>query len=376
MPRRRLATLTVDDSANTTAKTGGKLAGTALTGLSPAAISYSGVATLTIKLGKPGNSFTIAGTAAATTTTVLAGPGNDHVTIQATSGPTTVNLGAGSNFVSIGSASPSMINGIQGALTLIGAGSDFLTVDDSGSTAAKTGTLTATTITGFGMGGSGIAYTGFASLFISLSSGGDTLNISGTPAAATTSVKMGAGNDTLNVTGIGGPVTADGGGGTNTASVSITGNLTSSLTLLNFATTTLTVTGNFSGTLSTTGNLTATINGNDSGKLSAGTVTSISLPNAQATGTTGQVLQITQGGVNRQILAVPATAGASLSGVTFKVFYDGSTATSPQAAVRVTNTGTTRFDLVLTSSSDGRPLRPLACGRQRLGRQLDPQRDG
>jgi hypothetical protein len=349
-------TLTVDDSNNAAAKSSGKLTATAITGLSPAGISYSGIGTLTIKLGKAANNFTIGGTVVGTTTSVLAGPANDHVTIQATGGPTTVNLGSGTNFVSVGSAAPSVVNGIQGALTLIGAGSDFLSIHDSGSTAGKTGTLTATSLTGLGMGASGIAYNGFSLLFISLGSGADSFSITATPASTITSIKMGGGNDSLSVTGLGGPTTVDGNAGANTANVNFAGNFTSTLTLLNFVSTTLTVgtsttPANFSGTLSTTGNLTATIYGDDSGKLTAGSVTSISLPNAHATGTTGQVLEITQAGVIRQILAVPATSGQSLSGVSFKIFYDGSTASTPQAAVRVTNSGTTRFDLVLTSST-------------------------
>jgi hypothetical protein len=352
--------LTFDDTGSSVGKTG-TLTSSTLTGLAMGAsgATYSGIATLTMNLGSGGDNFTIASTSASTTTNLNTDGGNDSVAVQSTSGLTNVNTGTGVNSVSVGSLAPAVggiVNGIQGALNLVGTGADALSVDDTGSTGSKTGTLTATTITGLGMGASGITYTGFATLSINLGPGSNTFNIAGTaglpsPVTTTTTINTGGGNDQLNVTGMGGPATVDGGAGVNNASVNIAGDFNSSLTLLNFVQTNLTVGGNFNGFISTTGNLTGVLNHNDAGTIIANTIDTISLPNAQATGATGQVFQATQGGVNRQILAVPAVTGASLSAVTFKILYDGASASTPQAAIRVTNTGTNRFDLILACSS-------------------------
>ena len=67
--------------------------------------------------------------------------------MEATGGPTTVNIG-GSNasVVNVGSVTPAtggVIDNVQGALTVVGNGADTMNVDDTGSTAAKTGTLSA-----------------------------------------------------------------------------------------------------------------------------------------------------------------------------------------------------------------------------------------
>jgi hypothetical protein len=321
--------------------------------------TYSGIVTLNLNLGSGNDNLTIASTNASTATNVNTDGGNDSVAVQATSGVTNVNTGTGVNSVTVGSLAPSsggILDNVQGPLNLTGTGADSLLLDDTGSPGTKNGTLNATTITGLGMGSSGITYGGFSTLTINLGPGSNTFDIAGTaglpsPVTTTTFINTGGGNDTLNVTGMGGPATVDGAGGTNIANVNIAGNFASSLTLLNFVQTNLTIGGNFSGSIATTGNLTGTLNGDDSGFLSAGTVTSISMPHGHATGTSGQVLQIVQGGVNRQVDALPAVQNASLAGVSFMIFYDGSSASIPQAAIRVTNSGTTRFDLVLACSS-------------------------
>src|SRR6185437_5166328 len=73
--------------------------------------------------------------------------------------------------------------------------------------------------------------------------------------------------------------------------------------------------------------------------------------NAHATSPNGQVFQASQGGVSRAIYAYPTGTGILSSTVSFKIFYDGLSASVPQAAVRVTNTSATRFDLVLACAS-------------------------
>ncbi len=111
--------------------------------------------------------------------------GVDTVNVQATSGPTTVNTGGGSNLnvVNVGSLEPAIggiVDHIQGSLSVIGNGADTLNIDDTGSKIAKTGALTAFTITGLNMGPSGVAFSGLANLNIDLGSGGNTFTIANT----------------------------------------------------------------------------------------------------------------------------------------------------------------------------------------------------
>ncbi|MHB1421755.1 MAG: hypothetical protein ACYC3I_00885 [Gemmataceae bacterium] len=172
-------------------------------------LSYASLAALNIAMGGGGNTFFIDNTAAGTTTTVNSGTGSDTVNVQNTGGTTIVNTGGGSNqnVVNVGSLAPAtggIVDGIQGALKIIGNSADTMNVDDTGSTIAKTGTLTASTLTGLNMGSSGITYSGLANLNISLGSGGTTGNTfyinvaAGTNLPATTSITGGsAGKDTL-----------------------------------------------------------------------------------------------------------------------------------------------------------------------------------
>ena len=271
-------TLNVDDTGDTSAATGA-LTGLAITGLGmTSGIAYSGVTTLNISLGSGGNTFTITDTNAATTTTlnsgsaadtinlttdsgtttinaqagddiinvtndgalttINGGDGNDTVNvfgdsattniygqnnddtfnIQATGATTTVDTGSGTNTINVGSLAPAasgILDKIQGALTITGSGSDTLNVDDTGSEGDKTGTLTATTLTGLGMGDGGIAYSGLTTLNISLGSGDNTLLISGTSSAATT-VNGNNGADTFNVQATTGALNLNGGNGDDT----------------------------------------------------------------------------------------------------------------------------------------------------------------
>src|SRR5262249_55410909 len=65
----------------------------------------------------------------------------------ATSGPLTVNTGAGNDIINVGSTS-NTINGIQGALTVNGqADTDTLIINDQGSLLPNVYTQTATTLT-------------------------------------------------------------------------------------------------------------------------------------------------------------------------------------------------------------------------------------
>ena len=96
-----------------------------------------------------------------------------------------------------------------------------MNADATGNNSAKTGTLTATTLTGLSMGTSGIAYSGLANLNINLGSGGNTFLITNTAAGTNTFLNSGTGKDTINVNATTGPLNVNTGGGTNKNTVNV-----------------------------------------------------------------------------------------------------------------------------------------------------------
>jgi len=70
-------------------------------------------------------------------------------------------------------------------------------VDDTGSTGGKTGTLTASTLTGLLMAPAGITYHGLANLNINLGSGSDLFNVLAT--SPVTNLNTGPGTNTIDV---------------------------------------------------------------------------------------------------------------------------------------------------------------------------------
>ena len=95
-------TLNIDDTGDGNANTG-TLTATTITGLDmTGSITYDSFATLNVGLGTAGDTFTIEGTHAGTTT-VNGNNGNDVINIQAISGPTTANGGNGSDTFNVGS---------------------------------------------------------------------------------------------------------------------------------------------------------------------------------------------------------------------------------------------------------------------------------
>src|SRR5206468_12243070 len=98
--------------------------------------------------------------------------------VRSTSAATTLNTGTGINTINVGSTSPvngGMVDGIQGALTIVGNGKDVLNIDDTGSVTDKTGTLNYGALTGLGMGEGGIIFGNVSVLNLGLGSGNDTL---------------------------------------------------------------------------------------------------------------------------------------------------------------------------------------------------------
>ena len=152
-----------------------------------------------------------------------------------------------------------------------------------------------------------------------------------------------------------------------TTLVIYSGDFTGNLNLLNFANGTMSVGGNFLGNLTATSISSITIGGSlDTGTITVGTINTLYAPHLTAA-PNSVVIQITQGGVLRQVQAGVPIAGSSTTNplayysqlppsVTFAIAYDGSTLTGvPQAAIRVTNPNPTvaadEFELALTSSS-------------------------
>src|SRR5262249_6970460 len=95
-----------------------------------------------------------------------------------------LNTGSGPDRINVGSAAPNAggnVNAIAGGLAINGqGGKDVMTVDDSGDGANNTGAMTASTITGLGMGAAGITYSNLEILEVSLGSGADTFTVTGT----------------------------------------------------------------------------------------------------------------------------------------------------------------------------------------------------
>ncbi len=166
------------------------------------------------------------------------GNGGDTVNVLGTLAgtTTTINTGSGLDTVNVGGTGAGTLNALAGGVIVNGGGgiNDVLNINDSGDATNNSGQLTATHLTGFGVGGSGINYTNFEFLNVNLGSGDDTLNIRSTNLSTLTTVNAGGGNDTLNVGslapgaggnvhGIAGQLVLQGGGGTDTVNVDDTG---------------------------------------------------------------------------------------------------------------------------------------------------------
>jgi hypothetical protein len=182
----------------------GALTSTRITGLGMGAggIDYSALESLNVNLGAGGDTFSILDTF--TGTTVLnSGSGADTVNVQAVSGTTIVNTEAGQDTINVGSLAPAVggaVNQIAAALSVNGGDGDpdTLNVDDTGDAAPNDGVLTATTLTGLGMG-VGISYDTVELLNVSLGAGGNAFNIQATAASTATTLNSGNGNDLLTV---------------------------------------------------------------------------------------------------------------------------------------------------------------------------------
>jgi Ca2+-binding RTX toxin-like protein len=120
----RANALTIDDSGDTTDRPGGRLTGTQVAGLGNAGtITYAGMSTLGIGLGRGKDGFTVASTHAGSTS-IDGGPGDDTITLLALNGPTTVRGGNDDDSVTLAATAVVGPTHLEG-----GSGNDLLTVD-------------------------------------------------------------------------------------------------------------------------------------------------------------------------------------------------------------------------------------------------------
>jgi hypothetical protein len=135
------------------------------------------------------------------------GSGIDHVNVDSTPGPTTVNTGDGADVVTVAGQARNL-DVIGGTLTINGGiGSNQLQINDQVNAHATAWQLTGSsmdrtyTVSGQPPVHLGIAYSNIQTLTVNSGSGDDTINVQGTSADTTVSggAAVGAGFDTINV---------------------------------------------------------------------------------------------------------------------------------------------------------------------------------
>ena len=144
---------------------------------------------------------------------VQAGGGYDFVAVYRADAPTTVDLGAGDGQVFVGAdggGTAPTVNALVDVLPT--AGAVIVEYSSSGLTSDSTGRLTATDLTGAGMGPNGRLRFGTPQqLIVNLGSGGDTLTVADTPANIRVAVGLGNGANAALVEKTSGPLELYGG---------------------------------------------------------------------------------------------------------------------------------------------------------------------
>ncbi|MCR9293672.1 MAG: dockerin type I domain-containing protein [bacterium] len=195
--------LRIDDSADQLGNSG-QLTANFIGGLGTSeGITYTGFEDLTIALGSGNDKFDILATHYESTF-VHAAAGIDELNIQAVSGPTVVDAGEQDDVFNVGSLSPTIgggtLNNLAASLMLDGGdGNDTLNADDTGESQADAGFLSENTIGGFGS--QGINYADLEGLELSLGSGGNSVEITGSMRRddfrTLSIINTGAGSDTV-----------------------------------------------------------------------------------------------------------------------------------------------------------------------------------
>ena len=259
-------TLNLSDVAAATDGTG-TLAPTSLAGFGSAGVNFAGVSTLTLTLGNGNDALTVTDTAA--TTAITTGTGTNMVALQQTSSPTSLTLGPGRNTVGVQAIAATTaitstgtdavtvsgllatLDPIAAPLAVHGNANTTLTLDDSGSPFARTGTVTPTDVTGFGTSAAGVAYDGVGTLNVNLGATGNTVAVTNTSAATTVSARGGI--DAFAVADTTAPLAIHAGPGATTVAVAATHGATTIATAVGGSTTT-TLTTSLSAPVTVAGN--------------------------------------------------------------------------------------------------------------------------
>jgi hypothetical protein len=201
-------TLTVDDSADTTARVV-TATPTGVSGLARGGIQYAAnqIASISLDGGSGGNTFSVPGTA-----------GNRTLTIQA---------GSGANSVTVGNVLDGLQD-IRGLLSVAGQGNTTLLLDDRANTSTKTYLIDNGEVVAFAQGIT-VDYSGIKSLVFNASNGSnDGFAILSLPATTALTINAGAGGNSVtanlglvagssSLSPIQGPVTVNGQGNTPVA---------------------------------------------------------------------------------------------------------------------------------------------------------------
>ena len=169
------------------------ITGTTLNAGSGATVTYSNLTSLTVN--GQGGADTYLMSADTTPTTLNGTSGNSTYSINSISAALVINTGTGTsvNTVNLGSNEPASsgntLANITASVTITGDGLDTLNIDDSATTAARSGTLTPTALSGIATGT--IHYSGLAALNLKLGSGGNTLNVTGSASGTATNLTAG-----------------------------------------------------------------------------------------------------------------------------------------------------------------------------------------
>ena len=168
-------------------------------------VQYQGLASLLIEMKGGGDVLAVENTHSGTTT-IDTGVDADVVNIQASQGIVTLRTGAANDTIHIGSEGPhenGVLNSIGADLRIEGGGdTDRLTIDDSADPLRNNGTLTSTSLFGFGINGQ-LDYGSVESLELNLGTGGDSATISSTHAGHTR-ISTNDGPDTVTVQSVSG----------------------------------------------------------------------------------------------------------------------------------------------------------------------------
>ncbi|OQX34914.1 MAG: hypothetical protein B0D84_02945 [Candidatus Sedimenticola endophacoides] len=162
----------------------------------------------TIDLGEGQNQVDLRGGFETGSIMITSGGGDDEIGILnlTASADSLIDTGSGDDTITLGrslfgAAGDGVLNGIDAPLMIDGSAhgaGDSLNLDDTADTADNVGTVTDTTISGFGLG-SAIQYRRIENLNFGLGTGDDTLNLLSTAGGTATRISGNGGDDTFNV---------------------------------------------------------------------------------------------------------------------------------------------------------------------------------